>query len=112
VSDTDSHSICWLYGIAGSGKSAIAQSISERIAKNELAASFFFNRRERERSGKEYIITTIAYQLAISVPPLKSVICDVIAKDETYLECSLCGSAAEVDHRASADIHRFLSLHH
>src|SRR6202044_2789861 len=88
VSDTDGHSVCWLYGIAGSGKSAIAQSVSELIAENKLAASFFFNRQERERSRKEYIIPTIAYQLAISIPALKSVICDVIAKDETILNAT------------------------
>lgn len=86
ASETSGHSICWLYGVAGSGKSAIAQSVSQCIAeKTKLAASFFFNRLERERCGKDYIITTIAYQLAISIPDLMHPICDAIRKDETIL---------------------------
>jgi len=75
--------------MAGSGKSAIAQSVSERLAGNgELAASVFFNRLERERSRKDYIVTTIAYQLAISIPALKRPICHAITKDETILNAS------------------------
>ena len=82
----DDRSICWLYGIAGSGKSAIAQTISERIAEKKLAASLFFNQLERDLCVKEYIIATIAYQLAISIPALKRPICDVIMRDETVLQ--------------------------
>jgi Cdc6-like AAA superfamily ATPase len=80
------HSICWLYGIAGSGKSAIAQTVSERIAEKKLAASLFFNQLERDLCVKEYIIATVAYQLAISIPALKRPICDVITRDETILK--------------------------
>jgi hypothetical protein len=78
-------SICWLYGIAGSGKSAIAQTVSEHIAEKKLAASLFFNQMERDLCVKEYIIATIAYQLAISIPALKCHICDVITRDEAIL---------------------------
>ncbi|KIK93400.1 hypothetical protein PAXRUDRAFT_59272, partial [Paxillus rubicundulus Ve08.2h10] len=39
--------ICWLSGLAGSGKSAVAQTIAEKYAsQNRLAASFFFSRKE------------------------------------------------------------------
>jgi len=97
IEEAGDHSICWLYGIAGSGKSAIAQSISERIGGEKLAASFFFDRQQTERCRKEYIITTIAYQLAISIPALKRPICDAIMKDETILNAV---SAAKAYYRA------------
>jgi hypothetical protein len=66
------HPICWLRGPAGSGKSAIAQSIAEGCDQHgELAASFFFDRKNAGRSDIADFIPTIAYQLAISVPSTK-----------------------------------------
>ena len=87
VSEPGVHSICWLYGVAGSGKSAIAQSISELFAKKgKLAASFFFNREEDRRSSTEHVIATIAYQLAINIPNAKGPICEALKQDETILD--------------------------
>ncbi|KAF9263204.1 hypothetical protein L218DRAFT_839970, partial [Marasmius fiardii PR-910] len=34
--------VCWLWGSAGAGKSAIAQTVAERCEGNKLLASFFF----------------------------------------------------------------------
>lgn len=80
-------SICWLYGVAGSGKSAIAQSISEVLTeKGKLAASFFFNREDDQRSSTKHVIATIAYQLAINVPNAKGPICEALQHDQTILD--------------------------
>lgn len=64
--------ICWLRGPAGSGKSAIAQTIAEECDQNgDLAGSFFFSRGSPCRSDITGFVPTIAYQLAISVPSIK-----------------------------------------
>ena len=57
-------SIFWLYGGAGAGKSALAQSLSESYqAKKGLAASFFFFRSDASRNNGEKLIPTLASQL-------------------------------------------------
>ena len=56
--------IFWLTGVAGTGKSTIAQSVAEYCAKKGwLAASFFFSRDDRERSDPKLVFSTIAHQL-------------------------------------------------
>ncbi|KAJ7037596.1 hypothetical protein C8F04DRAFT_1091810 [Mycena alexandri] len=65
--------VMWLYGPAGAGKSAVAQTMAETWARqNVLAASFFFGRwREGGSSGKSPF-PTIAYQLALHIPELRT----------------------------------------
>ena len=41
--------IFWLNGPAGAGKSAITQTIAERLKDTQLAASFFFQRNTSDR---------------------------------------------------------------
>ncbi|KAF9074263.1 hypothetical protein BDP27DRAFT_1317559 [Rhodocollybia butyracea] len=66
-------SVYWLYGTAGTGKSAIAQTIAESFSTNGLAASFFFSR-TADPSALRHTLSnffiTVAYQLATS--PLSS----------------------------------------
>ncbi|KAF9039127.1 hypothetical protein BJ165DRAFT_364821 [Panaeolus papilionaceus] len=70
--------IYWLYGSAGAGKSAIAQTVSEDLkSSSNLAASFFFSRTssaETHRGHEGRFVTTLAYQLALSIPGLRSYI--------------------------------------
>ncbi|KAE9405870.1 hypothetical protein BT96DRAFT_307148 [Gymnopus androsaceus JB14] len=61
-----STSIYWLYGAAGVGKSAVAQTISEKFAASHLAATFFFARADPSRNNLTSFFTTISYQLATS----------------------------------------------
>ncbi|KAJ7906720.1 hypothetical protein B0H13DRAFT_2233561 [Mycena leptocephala] len=64
-------SILWLHGSAGMGKSAIAQMFAGNCHHhNRLGASFFFKRGHPERGSWHRLFTTIAYQLAYSVPVL------------------------------------------
>ncbi|KDR74733.1 hypothetical protein GALMADRAFT_27518, partial [Galerina marginata CBS 339.88] len=59
----------WLYGPAGSGKSAIARSIAELCAKEGiLVASYFFSRFDSTRNHGRSIIGTIAYQVSLCFP--------------------------------------------
>ncbi|KAJ7772325.1 hypothetical protein B0H16DRAFT_168053 [Mycena metata] len=59
--------LLWLRGPAGMGKSAIAQTFA---ASCKLGASFFFRRGHPERGSWNRLFTTIAYQLAHSIPEL------------------------------------------
>ncbi|KAH7925764.1 WD40 repeat-like protein [Leucogyrophana mollusca] len=75
--------ICWLNGLAGSGKSAIAQRVAEMYAEqHRLAASFFFSRRELERSTTQHFFPTIASQVMGFFPSTKPVI--LAALDDDY----------------------------
>ena len=74
--------ICWLSGSAGSGKSAVSQTIAKRYdEKGRLLASFFFLRGAGDRSIFTRLIPTLAYQLSISTPATEPLIRDVIRKE-------------------------------
>ncbi|KXN82479.1 hypothetical protein AN958_02489 [Leucoagaricus sp. SymC.cos] len=79
--------VLWLYGPAGVGKSALAQSCARQIGKSKVAATFFFSRLNRwDRSGS--LIPTICYQLAIRSQDYRNLITDTIAHDPFVLEKS------------------------
>src|SRR6266478_9577940 len=55
-----------LSGLAGIGKSTVAQAIAERAANlGILGASFFFSRNETDRRNAGKFVTTIAFQLCV-----------------------------------------------
>jgi hypothetical protein len=57
--------LCWLSGGAGTGKSSVANSISEVFYKiSRLGASFRFNRDKDRLNSPDYFFGNIAYQLA------------------------------------------------
>ena len=61
--------IKWLYGPAGAGKSAIAQTIAEMChARHLLLAGFFFSRTDPKRNNEKCLIASIAYQIALNAP--------------------------------------------
>ncbi|KAJ7450123.1 hypothetical protein FB451DRAFT_1146416 [Mycena latifolia] len=63
--------ILWLHGCAGMGKSAIAQAFAgECKAQGLLGASFFFKRGHPKWGTWNGLFTSLAYQLAMSVPEL------------------------------------------
>ncbi|KAM6499237.1 hypothetical protein JOM56_004745 [Amanita muscaria] len=73
--------ISWLHGPAGAGKSAIAQTIADEYKKRGVAATFFFYRSDASRNNGNLLFPTIAWQLALSIPPTKDFIVDAL--DET-----------------------------
>ncbi|KAF2686545.1 hypothetical protein K458DRAFT_415891 [Lentithecium fluviatile CBS 122367] len=76
-----SPAIFWLSGLAGTGKSTIAQTVAKEYhGKARLAASFFFSRAGANISHAGMFITSIAAQLANSIPGLKPKVCEAIAK--------------------------------
>ena len=65
--------IYWLNGLAGTGKSTIAQTIAERLfADGGLGASFFCSRDFEDRRNLHYIFPTLAFQLAHKYPEFRS----------------------------------------
>ena len=74
-------SVFWLYGGAGAGKSALAQSLSEKFEKKELAASFFFFRGDSTRNNGDDLIPTLVSQLIRSLKGLASLVEDRIGEN-------------------------------
>ena len=71
--DFDLSPVYWLNGLAGTGKSTIAQSVAERIfADGRLGASFFCSRDFKDRRDLRYIFPTLAFQLAHQYPDFRS----------------------------------------
>ncbi|RAK75400.1 putative WD-repeat protein [Aspergillus fijiensis CBS 313.89] len=71
VESIDGKCIFWLNGIAGTGKSTIAQTLARNLdKKGELGASFFFKKGEADRATARYLISTIIGQLVKHYPKL------------------------------------------
>ncbi|KXN84432.1 hypothetical protein AN958_12616 [Leucoagaricus sp. SymC.cos] len=84
---TQNARVLWLYGPAGVGKSALAQSCARQIGKSKVATTFFFSRLNQwNHSGS--LIPTICYQLAIRSQDYRNLMTDTIAQDPFVLEKS------------------------
>ncbi|KAJ7206758.1 hypothetical protein GGX14DRAFT_366846 [Mycena pura] len=82
--------ILWLWGPAGAGKSAIAQTFCQRLSdEGRLGASFFFKRGHPSRGNARKLITTIAYQLARLFPDVEHLVSRIISEDPSIVEQSL-----------------------
>ena len=82
--------VFWLNGLAGTGKSTIAQSFSEMVANEGiLGASFFCSRDYLDRRELKNIFPTLAYQLAHRYPHFRNHIICTIKKDPTIAHTSL-----------------------
>ncbi|KAJ3493167.1 hypothetical protein NLJ89_g11080 [Agrocybe chaxingu] len=80
--EEESSSFLWLYGPAGSGKTALAQWLSEHCSKTgRLAATFFFARTAANRSDGRPLIPTLAFQLSQSLPTVCAHIKKAVERD-------------------------------
>jgi len=80
----------WLYGAAGAGKTAIAQTIAELCEEhNLLLASFFFFRADSLRSNSKQLVATIAYQIAVVIPGVRPFMEAAIDNDPHLLSRTL-----------------------
>jgi hypothetical protein len=67
VETDDTSCVFWLNGWAGTGKSAVAQTVARRYSKRkQLGASFFFSRGGGDAGHARKFFTSIARQLAIA----------------------------------------------
>ncbi|KAK1215682.1 hypothetical protein PQX77_021687 [Marasmius sp. AFHP31] len=84
------HPICWLSGLAGVGKSAIAMTVAQDC-ENEglLASSYFFFRSDPKRNNPSTLMPCIAHDLASTMPLLRTDIEQRISNDPRILEATL-----------------------
>ena len=83
--------IFWLNGLAGTGKSTIAQSFAElTFADGKLGASFFCSRDFEDRSNLRAIFPTLAFQLAYQYPPFREELFLVLKARPDVGQESLC----------------------
>ncbi|KAB5589679.1 hypothetical protein CTheo_6880 [Ceratobasidium theobromae] len=81
-SDPNAKDIYLMSGMAGTGKTTIACSLSEKLEdRKQLAASFFCTRTSPECRQVQRIIPTIAYQLARYSIPFQVALCKILGND-------------------------------
>ena len=72
LTDKRDQRVFWLNGLAGTGKSTIAQTFAEiSFADGKLGASFFCSRDFEDRSNLQTIFPTLAFQLAHRYPQFR-----------------------------------------
>ena len=80
--DFSASSVCWLNGLAGTGKSTIAQTIAETLFEDgRLGASFFCSRDLEDRSNLQLIFPTLAVQLARTYAKFRSILVPLVQSD-------------------------------
>ena len=83
--------VFWLNGLAGTGKSTIAQTVAEMaFADGKLGASFFCSRDFAERSNLQAIFPTLAFQLAYQYPHFRKELLQVLKMHPSVGQGSLC----------------------
>ena len=87
--------VYWLNGLAGTGKSTIAQSVAERtFADGRLGASFFCSRDFEDRRDLRYIFPTLAFQLARAYPTFRSTLVPLLQSNPDIAHESLYNQMA------------------
>ncbi|KAJ7056921.1 hypothetical protein C8F01DRAFT_338341 [Mycena amicta] len=82
--------VLWLYGPAGAGKSAIAQTMAERwSASGDLAGAFFFARWRNGGGDGAKLFPTLAYQFALHSLDLKRLIGRAMEEDPSICDKTL-----------------------
>ena len=88
--DSNLSPIYWLNGLAGTGKSTIAQTIAERVfADGRLGASFFCSRDFKDRRNLRYIFPTLAFQLAHKYSEFRSLLVPLLESNPDVVHDSL-----------------------
>jgi len=83
--------IFWLNGLAGTGKSTIAQTFATiSFAEGRLGASFFCSRDFEDRRNLQAIFPTPAFQLAYQYPQFQEQLLQVLRANPGIGRGSLC----------------------
>ena len=86
-----SQRVFWLNGLAGTGKSTIAQTFAETsFADGKLGASFFCSRDFEDRRDLRMIFPTLAFQLAHQYPRFRKELLRVLRAHHNVERESLC----------------------
>ena len=91
LTDERDQRVFWLNGLAGTGKSTIAQTFAEMsFADGKLGASFFCSRDFEERNNLQAIFPTLAFQLAYRYPSFRVELLRVLRANPDVGRESLC----------------------
>jgi hypothetical protein len=89
MADPSAKLVYWLTGVAGTGKTTIAQSVAYMTEERGcLAATFFFSRTagSAERRRAAAVIPTLVYQLAYRHEIFRDCICRAVSSDRDICE--------------------------
>ncbi|RKK07998.1 hypothetical protein BFJ65_g17471 [Fusarium oxysporum f. sp. cepae] len=78
-----SPTICWLPGLAGTGKSTISRTISRKLKTKSLGATFFSKKGAGNRGNGRHLFSILAYQLALHLPPILPHILEAVKEDHS-----------------------------
>ena len=91
LKDEKDKQVFWLNGLAGTGKSTIAQTFAEMsFADGKLGASFFCSRDFEDRSNLRSILPTLAFQLAHRYQDFRQELLPVLTANPDVGRESLC----------------------
>ena len=91
LNDEREKHVFWLNGLAGTGKSTIAQTFAETsFADGKLGATFFCSRDFDDRSNLRKIFPTLAFQLAHRYPRFRQKLLPVLIANPDVGRESLC----------------------
>jgi hypothetical protein len=91
LTNEEEQRVFWLNGLAGTGKSTIAQTFAETsFADGKLGASFFCSRDFEDRSNLQAIFPTLAFQLAYRYPLFRKKLLPVLKANPDAGRESLC----------------------
>jgi len=97
LKDEQDHRVFWLNGLAGTGKSTIAQTFAEiSFADGTLGASFFCSRDFEDRSNLQAIFPTLAFQLAYRYSPFREKLLRVLRANPGVGRESLCSQMEKI----------------
>jgi len=97
LKDERDHRVFWLTGLAGTGKSTIAQTFAEiGFADGKLGASFFCSRNFEGRSNLRAIFPTLAFQLALRYLPFRDRLLQVLRTNPGVGQESLCSQMERI----------------
>jgi len=89
--DEQDKRVFWLNGLAGIGKSTIAQTFAETcFADGNLGGSFFCSRNSDDKSNLRSIFPTLAFQLAHRYPRFRQELLPVLTENPDVGRESLC----------------------
>ena len=91
LADEQDQRLFWLNGLAGTGKSTIAQTFAETsFSDGKLGASFFCSRDFEDRSNIQNIFPTLAFQLAYRYPEFRKELLPILRTNPEVGRDSLC----------------------
>jgi len=89
--------VFWLNGLAGTGKSTIAQTFAKiAFTDGKLGASFFCSRDFADRSNLQAIFPTLAFQLAYQYPLFRGKLLQALKAHPDVTQESLCSQMEEL----------------